>query len=86
MQRLKFQEELNDIVRQGYSIDKEEFATDTYCIAAPIFAPHGEVIAGLAISFTGNTFARRSEWLITQVTRIANHARAELRLSPVYQW
>ncbi|TMD58890.1 MAG: IclR family transcriptional regulator [Chloroflexi bacterium] len=85
VQRLRFQEELNDIVRQGYSIDKEEFSADTYCIAAPIFAPKGEVVAGLAISFSGEVFAKRVEWLIAQVTRAANYARAELRLAPAYQ-
>lgn len=84
VQRLKFQEELNEIVRQGYSIDKEEFGVDVFCIAAPIFAPHGEIAAALAVSLTGSTFARRAEWLTAQVTRAANHARTELRMSPVY--
>jgi IclR family transcriptional regulator, acetate operon repressor len=71
-------------VRQGYSIDKEEFSTDTCCIAAPIFAPQGHVVAALAISFTPSVFTKRAEWLIAQVARAANHARAELRLSPVH--
>ncbi len=84
VQRSRFVDELNDIVRQGYSIDNEEFASDTCCIAAPIFAPQGYVVAALAISFTPNVLAKRAEWLITQVTRAANHARAELRLSQVY--
>ncbi len=86
VQRFRFQDELNDIVRHGYSIDKEEFGSDVYCIAAPIFASRGQVVAALGISFTGSTFSRRAEWLITQVTRAANHARAELRLSPAYRW
>ncbi len=83
VQRSRFVEELNDIVRQGYSIDREEFSTDTCCIAAPVFAPQGQVLAALAISFTPDVLARRAERLITQVTRAAHHARAELRLSPV---
>ena len=85
VQRLKFQDELNAIVAQGYSIDQEEFSGDTYCIAAPILSLQGEVAAALAISFTRGTFTRRSEWLISQVTRSAQHACAELRLSPVYR-
>jgi len=85
VQRSRFVDELNDIVRQGYSIDNEEFATDTCCIATPIFAPQGHVVAALAISFTPDVLARRAEWLITQAIRAANHARAELRLSHVYQ-
>lgn len=86
VQRSRFVEELNDIVRQGYSIDNEEFSTDTCCIAAPIFAPQGHVVAALAISFTPSVFAKRAEWLIAQVARAANHARAELRLSPVHHY
>jgi len=81
--RSEFMDELNDIVRQGYSVDHEEFAPDTCCIAAPVFTPQGQVAAALAISFTPDTFAKRSAWLITQVTRAANHARAELRLPPL---
>ncbi|GAC1568803.1 MAG: IclR family transcriptional regulator [Ktedonobacteraceae bacterium] len=84
VQRSRFVDELNDIVRQGYSIDNEEFASETCCIAVPIFAPQGHVVAALAISFTPDIFARRAEWLIVQVIRAANHARAELRLSPVH--
>lgn len=83
--RLEFIDELNDIVRQGYSVDREEFAPGTCCIAAPVFTPQGQVAAALAISFTPDILAKRSEWLITQVTRAANHARAELRLPPVYR-
>ncbi len=83
VQRSRFIDELNDIVRQGYSIDNEEFTIDICCIAAPVFAPQGHVVAALGISFAPEVFARRAEWLITQVTRAANHARAELRLSPV---
>ncbi len=85
VQRSRFIDELNEIVRQGYGIDNEEFSTDTCCIAAPIFAPQGQVVAALAISFTPEVFARRAEWLITQVTRSANHARAELRVTPVHR-
>jgi len=77
-------EGLNDIMRQGYSIDREEFSTDIYCIAAPVFGPQGQVVAALAISLTPASLARHTEWLITQVTRAANYARAELRLSSVY--
>lgn len=83
--RSRFIDELNDIVRQGYSIDREEMFPDTYCIAAPIFAPQGQIAAALAISFAPNLLTKRAEWLITQVTRAANHARAELRLSVDHQ-
>jgi DNA-binding IclR family transcriptional regulator len=77
----QFTEELNSIVRQGYSIDREEFSNNTCCLAAPIFAPRGQVVAALSISTSTETLSRRADWLIAQVTRSANHARAELRLS-----
>ncbi len=79
--RSRFMDELNDIVRQGYSVDHEEMFPDICCIAAPVFAPQGQIVAALAISFVPNLLNKRAEWLITQVTRAANHARAELRLS-----
>jgi DNA-binding IclR family transcriptional regulator len=84
VQRSRFVDELNNIIRQGYGIDNQEFASETCCIAAPIFAPQGHVIAALGISFTPDVFARRAEWLIAQVVRSANYARAELRLSHVH--
>src|SRR5437764_12062815 len=37
--RLRFQEERNDIVSEGYSIDQGDFSADPYCIAAPSLAP-----------------------------------------------
>jgi DNA-binding IclR family transcriptional regulator len=80
VQRSRFIDELNDIVRQGYSIDREEFTSNICCIAAPIFAPRGQVVAALGISFAPDALTKRAEWLIAQVTRAANHARAELRL------
>jgi DNA-binding IclR family transcriptional regulator len=81
VQHQQFQEELNNIVRQGYAVDREEYGPDAYCIAVPIFAPRGEVVAGLALSFTAETFARYAERLVTLATKAAHQARAELRLS-----
>ncbi|HZT99420.1 MAG TPA: IclR family transcriptional regulator [Ktedonobacteraceae bacterium] len=85
MQRSRFIAELNDIVCQGYAIDREELLPDTCCIAAPIFAPQGQIVAALAISLTTNSLAKRAEWLIAQVTDAANHARAELRVASISQ-
>lgn len=84
VQRSRFVDELNDVVRQGYSIDREEFLPNTCCIAAPIFAPRGQAVAALAISFAPSLLIKRCEWLVAQVTRAANHARAELRAACVH--
>lgn len=81
MQRSRFIDELNEIVCQGYSIDREEFFPNICCIAAPVFAPQGQVVAAIAISFTPHVLEKRAEWLIAQVIRAANHARVELRLA-----
>jgi DNA-binding IclR family transcriptional regulator len=83
IERSRFIDELNGIVRQGYSIDREEFTSDICCIAVPVFAPRGQVVAALGISFAPDALSKRPEWLIAQVTRAANHARAELRLPAV---
>ncbi len=85
VQRSRFMDQLNEIVRQGYAIDREEFLPGICCIAAPIFASQGQVVAALAISLTTDSLAKRAEWLIAQVSRAANHARAELRVASIYQ-
>jgi DNA-binding IclR family transcriptional regulator len=85
LQKSRFIDELNDIVRQGYAIDREELLPGICCIAAPIFAPQGQVVAALSISLSTTSLEKRAEWLIAQVVRAANHARAELRVASLYQ-
>ena len=84
IQRSRFTDELNEIVCQGYALDREELLPGIYCIAAPIFASPGQVVAALAISLTTTSFVKRAEWLIAQVVRFANQARAELRAASIY--
>jgi IclR family acetate operon transcriptional repressor len=43
-------EEFTRIVSQGYAVDAEESTLHGYCFAAPIRAPHGEVIGAISIS------------------------------------
>lgn len=66
-----------------YCVYGKAASTDIFCIAAPVFAPQGHVVGALAISLSPDALARRAEWLMAQVVRAANHARAELRLAPV---
>jgi DNA-binding IclR family transcriptional regulator len=49
----KFYKDLLKIMKQGYSIDDEEFARGIRCIAAPIFNHEGKNIASIGI--TGHT-------------------------------
>jgi len=45
-------EELGAIRQRGYAIDDEEHAVGVRCVAAPVFAASGEVIAAIGVSGT----------------------------------
>ena len=45
-------EELAAIRRRGYAIDDEEHAVGVRCVAAPVFAAGGEVVAAIGVSGT----------------------------------
>ena len=45
-------EELAAISRRGYAIDDEEHAVGVRCVAAPVFAASGEVVAAIGVSGT----------------------------------
>ena len=45
-------EELAEIRRRGYAIDDEEHAVGVRCVAAPVFAAGGEVVAAIGVSAT----------------------------------
>ena len=45
-------EELSAIRRRGYAIDDEEHAVGVRCVAAPVFAAGGEVVAAIGVSGT----------------------------------
>ncbi|HSD45363.1 MAG TPA: IclR family transcriptional regulator C-terminal domain-containing protein, partial [Pyrinomonadaceae bacterium] len=44
--------ELAAIRRRGYAIDDEEHAVGVRCVAAPVFAASGEVVAAIGLSGT----------------------------------
>lgn len=48
LDRLK--EELAAIREQGYGIDSEEMEEGVRCLAAPVFGPDGNILAGISIS------------------------------------
>ena len=45
-------EDLATIRRRGYAIDDEEHAVGVRCVAAPVFAANGEVVAAIGVSGT----------------------------------
>lgn len=46
----EFENEAEQIEKQGYATDKEEFAKGIICIACPIYDNSGKVIAAVGIS------------------------------------
>jgi DNA-binding IclR family transcriptional regulator len=46
----KLMQELNEVSKQGYALDRREIEEDVECIAAPIHDHTGEVIASLSVS------------------------------------
>ncbi|MEJ2708797.1 MAG: IclR family transcriptional regulator [Anaerolineales bacterium] len=43
-------EELSKVRKQGYAVDHQEFHPEAICIAAPIFAPNGQIVATITTS------------------------------------
>lgn len=54
--RADFNAELSRIRRQGWALDDEERSTGMRCIAAPVFDPTGDIIAGVSISGPSTRF------------------------------
>jgi IclR family KDG regulon transcriptional repressor len=59
-------EELSNVRRQGYAVDRQEFHPEAICIAAPIFAPNGQLVA----TITTSGVAYRLENKIEEVAEI----------------
>lgn len=66
--------ELARVRRRGYAVDREEYAEGFCCIGAPIFAPDGQVAAGIAISTPARRFATHAEELTGAVRDVAETA------------
>lgn len=68
--------ELNATRQRGYAIDDEEHAVGVRCVAAPVFAASGEIVAAIGVS---GTVSQISD---TQLTAVGNIVRAaSLKLS-----
>ncbi|SNR34800.1 transcriptional regulator, IclR family [Haloechinothrix alba] len=75
----KFASEIDRIRTRGYAIDREEFAEDFCCIAAPVFDPAGEVAASLAISVGTRQFTDAGAVLVNEVIEVAAEATQQWR-------
>jgi len=70
----ELQEQLQEVVKRGYAIDRGEFADDVNCVAAPVFSAEGKVVAVLAISAPAQRFVRKEDQLINTVVEAASNA------------
>lgn len=75
-----FVAELATTRTRGYALDEEEFADETCCIAAPIFASHGRVIGSIGIAQPVNRYRSNGSDLIATVIDSAKAATRALAL------
>ena len=66
--------ELDDVLKQGYAVDREEITRGLVCVAAPIYGLDGEVVA--AISCTISSFDATTVYLANVTEQVMNCARA----------
>lgn len=74
--------ELKEIRKQGYALDSEEMEEGVRCLAAPVFAPDGNILAAMSISGpAGRLDDRRLEELIPYIKKISQQFSEDLRIS-----
>lgn len=66
--------ELAAIRRQGYAVDREEFAVDVQCVAAPFFGVDGAPRGSFTVSVPNERFARERDRLLHRVREAADMA------------
>lgn len=64
--------ELAEVRRQGYAVDREEFAIDFCCVAAPILDEHRRFAAAIGVSATTRAFDAEREQLVAIVGDVAS--------------
>ena len=72
-------DELREVRRRGYAVDREEFDEDFCCIAAPVLDPRGRFLAAIGISMTRRAFDDEHETLAQTVVAVALAAGARAR-------
>jgi DNA-binding IclR family transcriptional regulator len=69
-----FEAELARVRRDGYALDREEYATGFGCVCAPIADPGGRVSAAIAVSLPASRFRSELDELVADVTDVARQA------------
>ena len=66
--RRRLEQEVEEITKQGFAIDNEEYDLGVWAVAAPVYGQNGSLAAGLAIAApSARAFARKREELKTMV-------------------
>ncbi len=74
--------ELERIRERGYAVDSEEMEEGVRCLATPIFAPDGRILAAMSVSGpAGRLDEARLEELIPHIKRIAERFAEDLGAS-----
>jgi acetyl-CoA synthetase len=75
-------QELQQVKRNGYAVDREEFDENFCCIAAPIFDERGHFVAALGLSITPNVFDSDRKQLSKTVMEVAKAAGTKRAHAP----
>jgi DNA-binding IclR family transcriptional regulator len=78
------QEELKQVRRQGYAVDRGEHEVEVWCVAAPIFDMIGDAVAALSISGPAGRMAPLEEncALVQKAKKTARTISIKLGFSP----
>ena len=74
--------ELERVRADGYGVDREEFDEDFCCVAAPVLAAHGRLVAILGLSASTRAFDAEHAELADAVREVAREAGAQSGQAP----
>jgi DNA-binding IclR family transcriptional regulator len=75
----ELRDELREVRRRGFAVDREEFDDDFCCIAAAVLDRAGRLLAAIGISMTRNAFDAEHEVLAQTVVAVARATGAQAR-------
>jgi DNA-binding IclR family transcriptional regulator len=75
----ELRDELREVRRRGFAVDREEFDDDFCCIAAAVLDHAGRLLAAIGISMTRNAFDAEQEILAETVVAVARATGAQAR-------
>jgi DNA-binding IclR family transcriptional regulator len=74
--------QLQQVVKQGYALDEEEFADGIGCVAAPIFSAEGQAVAAYSISAPAWRLTQNFKPFVAAVKQATQEASAILGYRP----